>query len=124
MNVGIAFQLVDDLLDFTSTESALGKPVGNDLKEGKLTLPLIYLMERGGLEHRELIRAALSDNGCGTEAKDLILQLLKEHRTMERVLNKAQDFAYQAKGHLSGFPDCPARTALMSIPDYIIERDR
>ncbi len=124
LNVGIAFQLVDDVLDFTSTETALGKPVGNDLKEGKLTLPLIYLMEDGQPEHRELIRAVLSEEGCGTEAKDAILRLLNEHRSVDRVLDKAHDFACKAKGHLSGFPDCPARTALMSIPDYIIERDR
>jgi octaprenyl-diphosphate synthase len=121
LNVGIAFQLVDDILDFTSNETTLGKPVGNDLKEGKLTLPLIYLMENG---HRDLIRAVLNENGCGSEAKDRIVRLLKENGIVDRVMTKARRFASTAKAHLAGFPDTPARTALMSIPDYIIERDR
>ena len=121
LNVGIAFQLVDDVLDFTSNETTLGKPVGNDLKEGKLTLPLIYLMENG---HRDLIRQVLNESGCKSEAKDRIVQLLKEHHIVDRVMTKAQGFAATAKAHLAGFTDCPARTALLSIPDYIIERDR
>jgi octaprenyl-diphosphate synthase len=124
LNVGIAFQMVDDVLDFTSNESTLGKPVGSDLKEGKLTLPLIYLMREAKPQHREIVGAALRDNGFGAVRKEAILDLLRDYGTVERVLVKAQAYAAQAKEHLAVFPASDARRALMSIPDYIIERDR
>jgi octaprenyl-diphosphate synthase len=122
LNVGLAFQLVDDVLDFTSNESTLGKPVGSDLKEGKLTLPLIYLMRDGEPRHRELVRKALRDSNPDAAAE--IFQLVREYRTADRVLEKAHDYAQKARTCLDGFPSCPARDALLSIPDYIVERDR
>ncbi len=124
LNVGLAFQLVDDVLDFTSNESTLGKPVGSDLKEGKLTLPLIYLMRDGEPRHRELVRKALHENALNTEYRNEIFQLVREYRTADRVLDKAHSYAQQAKECLENFPSCQARNALMSIPDYIVERDR
>jgi octaprenyl-diphosphate synthase len=122
LNVGLAFQLVDDVLDFTSNESTLGKPVGSDLKEGKLTLPLIYLMRDGEKRHRELVRTVLHENK--PEAAAEIVQLVCEYRTADRVLEKAHDYAQKARTCLEKFPSCKARDALMSIPDYIVERDR
>ena len=122
LNVGLAFQLVDDVLDLTSNESTLGKPVGSDLKEGKLTLPLIYLMRDGEPRHRELVRKALRDSNPDAAAE--IFQLVREYRTADRVLEKAHDYAKKARTCLDGFPSCSARDALMSIPDYIVERDR
>ena len=124
LNVGLAFQLVDDVLDFTSNESTLGKPVGSDLKEGKLTLPLIYLMRDGEPKHRELVRHALHENTLNTEFRNEIFQLVKEYHTADRVLDKAHDYAHQARACLRDFPPSRARDALMSIPDYIVERDR
>jgi octaprenyl-diphosphate synthase len=124
LNVGLAFQLVDDVLDLTSNESTLGKPVGNDLKEGKLTLPLIYLMRDGKPQHRELVRNALRDNAADSSLRDEILRLVREYRTGDRVLEKAKKYAQQAITCLEGFRDCPARDALISIPNYIVQRDR
>lgn len=124
LHVGIAFQMVDDVLDFTSTESTLGKPVVNDLKEGRLTLPLIYLIQGGDPRHRELVRTVLRENGFGTVHKEAILDLVREYGTVDRVLDKAHDYARRAKDFLSGFPHSPAREALQAIPDYIVERDR
>lgn len=124
LKVGIAFQMVDDVLDFTSTESTLGKPVGSDLKEGKLTLPLIYLMRDGEAKHRELVKTVLRENGFSTVKKETILQLVREYRTVDRVLNEARDYASQAKDHLAIFPSSQARNALMAVSDYIVERDR
>jgi octaprenyl-diphosphate synthase len=124
LNVGMAFQLVDDVLDLTSDESTLGKPVGSDLKEGKLTLPLIYLMRDGTPDHRELVQRALSENTLDLEQRNAIIQLVHEYRTADLVLQKAHSYADQAKSCLENFPDCTARDALMSIPDYIVERDR
>ena len=124
LNVGLAFQLVDDVLDFTSDESTLGKPVGSDLKEGKLTLPLIYLMRDGEPRHRKLVRDALGDGNLDASARDEIIQLVRDYHTADRVLEKAHDYAQKARACLNDFPSCEAREALMSIPDYIVERDR
>jgi len=124
LNVGLAFQLVDDVLDVTSNESTLGKPVGSDLKEGKLTLPLIYLMRDGKPRHRELVQRVLHENSPDTAGRDAIFQLVHEYHTADRVMEKAYDYARKAKTCLNGFPACTARDALMSIPDYIVERDR
>jgi len=124
LNIGIAFQMVDDVLDFTSNESTLGKPVVSDLKEGKLTLPLIYLMQEGEEKHRELVKTVLRENGFGTVAKEAILELLKEYRTLDRVLDQARRHARAAKEQLADLPPGPAHHALMTIPDYIVARDR
>ncbi len=124
LNVGRAFQLVDDVLDFTSDENTLGKPVGSDLKEGKLTLPLIYLMRDGKPEHRDLVQQALRGNELSDAQRDVIINLVREYGTAERVLKKAHLYAEEARSCLEDFPDNTARDALLSIPDYIVERDR
>jgi octaprenyl-diphosphate synthase len=123
LNVGLAFQLVDDVLDFTSNESTLGKPVGSDLREGKLTLPLIYLMSDGDPRDREKVQKALRDKNLDDPNRDAILELVRKYRTADRVLEKAHDYAQKAKACLTDFPACPARDALLSIPDYMVERD-
>lgn len=124
LNVGLAFQLVDDVLDLTSDESTLGKPVGSDLKEGKLTLPLIYLMREGEPRHRDLVRAALRENGQDAPNRNAVLALVRDYHTADRVLEKAHEYARKAKDCLKDFPASEARDALLSIPDYIVERDR
>jgi octaprenyl-diphosphate synthase len=124
LNIGLAFQLVDDVLDFTSNESTLGKPVGSDLKEGKLTLPLIYIMRDGEPRHREMVKNALRQNALDAGTRDAIFQLVRDYHTADRVLQKAHDYAQKARDCLKDFPACSARDALMSIPDYIVERDR
>src|SRR5437763_12608504 len=77
-NLGIAFQLVDDLLDYTADEGALGKPVGGDLREGKVTLPIIYLLQRGGADADHLIRTVVSDRAVSKDQWREILRLLRE----------------------------------------------
>lgn len=124
LNLGMAFQLVDDVLDITSNETRLGKPVCSDLKEGKLTLPLIYLMRDGKPEHREMIRASIRADGFGGACPDKILDLVQEYGTVDRVLEKASEFAVKAKSYLQGFPTSEARDALAAIPEYIVGRDR
>jgi octaprenyl-diphosphate synthase len=124
LNVGLAFQLVDDVLDLTSNENTLGKPVGSDLKEGKLTLPLIYLMRDGEPRHRDLVRDALRDKTLDAPSRDAVLRLVREYHTAERVLEKAHAYAQKAKNCLKSFPASEARNALLSIPEYIVERDR
>lgn len=123
LNIGVAFQLVDDVLDFTADETTLGKPVGSDLRGGKLTLPLIYLLRDGQSEHRELVRQVLGENGSGSEHMAAVIRLVRQNGTADRVLAKAHDYAMEAKSFLAGFPDCPAREALLAIPDLLVQRD-
>lgn len=123
-NVGMAFQLVDDVLDLTSTETQLGKPVGSDLREGKLTLPLIYLVRDGRPEHRQLVATVLLENGFTSVRREAILDLLREYRSVERVLEKARGYASLAKESMAGLPSNPAQAALAMVPDFIVERDR
>jgi len=123
-NLGIAFQLVDDLLDFTADERALGKPVGGDLREGKITLPIIYLLQRAGGRAGELIRGVVHDRAVTPEAWQAISRLLAEHRTLELAYRRAVEYATAAKRYLGVFPPSRDRELLMALPDYVLSRDR
>ncbi len=128
-NLGMAFQLVDDVLDFTSTENTLGKPVGSDLREGKLTLPLIYLMREGNPQHRDLVGTVLREKGFRSVPRETIISLLKQYGTLSRVMAKARDYAARAQESLAAFSaEEPLRkealNALRQVPEFIVERDR
>jgi octaprenyl-diphosphate synthase len=123
-NLGIAFQLVDDLLDYTADAAALGKPVGGDLREGKVTLPIILLLRRGGADADQLIRDVVRERAVGPDQWREILRLLHEHRSTEAAYEAALDYASRAKSCLSAFPDSPEREALIALPDYVVSRDR
>jgi octaprenyl-diphosphate synthase len=123
-NLGVAFQLVDDLLDYTADAAALGKPVGGDLREGKVTLPVILLLRRGGAEADRLIRDVVRDRSVTTDQWREILRLLREHGTGELAYARALEYARRAKDCLSVFPHAPERDALLALTDYVIARDR
>src|SRR6266436_1478618 len=89
-NLGIAFQLVDDILDFTSREKILGKPVGNDLREGKVTLPLIYALETADVEERKLVETVLADGNYDQVPFAKILQILHRHGGIVRAQERAE----------------------------------
>ncbi|MGE0882440.1 MAG: polyprenyl synthetase family protein [Blastocatellales bacterium] len=123
LNLGIAFQLVDDLLDFTSNLEKLGKPVLSDLREGKLTLPLIRLL-RSHPQFTPQVRAAMEEPlGETTRAKE-VLAILAECGELEKARQEAYAYAERAQEALKIFPDNLYRRALMEIAQYIIERDR
>jgi octaprenyl-diphosphate synthase len=122
-SVGIAFQLIDDVLDFISTEAKLGKPVANDLREGKLTLPLIYLMEQGNEDHRRLIETVMREGGFDTVCREDVVQLIRERGTLQRARAEAERYAREAIDALAIFPPSPYRQALLSVPHFIVERE-
>lgn len=125
-NLGIAFQLVDDLLDFTADRAALGKPVGGDLREGKVTLAAIHLLRRTGGNGRagELIRSAVNDRTISVESWRELSALLREHRAIDYAYGKAVEYASAAKRYLNAFPPSAERDALLALPDYVLARDR
>jgi octaprenyl-diphosphate synthase len=123
-NLGIAFQLVDDLLDYTADQAALGKPIGGDLREGKVTLPVILLLQRGGADADRLIRTVVQERAVTPEQWREILGLLREHRATEAAYERAVEYASLAKACLNVFPPSREREALMALPDYVLARDR
>lgn len=123
MNLGTAFQLVDDLLDFTASEEVLGKAAGVDLLEGKLTLPLIYLLESDPTA-RALLQSVMHDGSYRKVTRESLLGRVESAGALERARVLATNYAETARNALSALPSSKYVDALYSIPSYIIERDR
>jgi octaprenyl-diphosphate synthase len=124
ISLGMSFQLIDDLLDFSGDETALGKPVGGDLREGKVTLPIIRLLQRCDAATTEMIHDVVRERNVTPECWREICRLLHETRSVEYAMDRAQEQASIAKKQLYLFPPSDARDALMALPDYILARDR
>jgi octaprenyl-diphosphate synthase len=123
-NLGVAFQLVDDLLDYTADAAALGKPIGGDLREGKVTLPVIFLLRSGDEAADRLIRTVVNERAVTPDQWREIRRLLTEHRATELAFERAVEYANRAKACLAAFPPSRERDALMALPDYVLSRDR
>jgi len=122
-NLGMAFQLIDDVLDFTAREKTLGKPVGGDLREGKVTLPLVYALERATPEERKLVETILRERNYDSVPFSRIVSLLNKYRGIERVKERAQTFTDKARQIMAEFPDSPYQRALVAVTDLITDRD-
>jgi octaprenyl-diphosphate synthase len=139
---GLAFQLVDDLLDFTASPEKLGKPVLSDLKEGKVTLPLIFALEAVALgsadgngdgaghahlrmngDGRRLVAKVLEERDFQSVRPEQITKLVKETGALERAQKLARDYVCRAKASLSELPDTEYRRALLAVPDFILDRE-
>jgi octaprenyl-diphosphate synthase len=120
---GLAFQLVDDLLDFTASAKQLGKPVLSDLKEGKVTLPLIYAMENGHGDARELVTQVLKEKGFDSVRPETLAAMVQESGALDRARNLAYDYARRAKACLNGNKDSEYGRALRTLPDFVLDRE-
>jgi octaprenyl-diphosphate synthase len=121
-NLGMAFQLVDDILDFTSTEKILGKPAGNDLREGKVTLPMIYALENASEEERQLVQTVMNEGSYEQVPFMRIVQILDRHGAVLRAYDRARHFTERSRTLLLTFPSSEAKSALHSILDLVTER--
>src|SRR5580700_10387826 len=118
-NLGMAFQLVDDVLDFTAREKTLGKPVGGDLREGKVTLPLVYALECASPSERHLVEAILQQRSYDQVPFARILALLEKYRGIERVKERAQAFTDKARNIMGDFPESPYQRALLTVTEFL-----
>jgi len=121
MHLGTAFQLVDDVLDYNADAEQLGKNIGDDLAEGKPTLPLIYAMQQGNTEQVQLIRDAI-EHSNGMDHLESILTTLRETNALEFTMKKADEEADKAIACLSVLDDSPYKEALISLARIAVDR--
>jgi octaprenyl-diphosphate synthase len=123
LNLGTAFQLTDDLLDFTSTDDALGKAAGADLLGGKVTLPIIYWLERDP-SARSLVNEVLLSRNYETVRQPDLLDAIRDSGALEKARARAHAYAENARAALEHLPDSEYSEGLRSIPTYVLDRDR
>ncbi len=124
MSLGMAFQLVDDALDYSADQAKLGKTVGDDFREGKFTLPILVAYQAGDASERAFWQRTIEQSEQTDDDLDHALLLMERHRAIPATLARAAGFASDAKAALAVFPDSPIRQALMDVADYTVIRAR
>ncbi len=122
MNLGIAFQLVDDALDYGGSKARLGKNVGDDFREGKITLPVILAFRRGNANERDFWRASLEAGANSDEALERALGILKKHEALDATVERARHYGAIAKDALALFPEGEGKRALLEVVDFCVAR--
>jgi octaprenyl-diphosphate synthase len=123
-NLGLAFQIVDDVLDLTAAEEVLGKPSASDLREGKATLAVIHALERGTGADREAIRTVLAERSFNSVSHPAILEILNRHGSLAYAMDTACAYAEAARLSIADLPDSEAKRALLWVPGFVTTRDR
>ena len=121
-NLGIAYQLIDDMLDFSAHQSELGKSVGDDFRDGKITLPILIALARGDAEERAFWRRTLEDGEQGPDDLEHAMWLLERRGALAETLRRARGYAAEAAAALAGFPDGPLRRALIDATAFATAR--
>ncbi len=122
MDLGIAFQLMDDALDYVADQEEFGKAKGHDLAEGKMTLPLIHALRQCTPEERRQVAQVVETEALDDAALALVIDLIERYRGIDYTRRRAADLVERAKFHLAVFPDGPERAALFSAADYVLSR--
>lgn len=123
MKTGIAFQLADDILDYVADQKNLGKKLGKDLEEGKITMPLIYLLRNASGAEQKEIRDIIKGRAESEEGLQRIMTLFDQYRAIDESLKIARDLIGEAKSELAVFPDSVKKEALMTMAEYAMHRE-
>jgi octaprenyl-diphosphate synthase len=121
-NLGMAFQIVDDVLDLTASEEVLGKPVASDLREGKATLAVLHALERCTLSERATIESVLGNGGFNGITPADIVTILMRHGSIDAAYARATEFANAARESICTFPDSEIKRVLLWVPEFVVER--
>ncbi|NJM48825.1 MAG: octaprenyl diphosphate synthase [Alkalinema sp. RU_4_3] len=121
-SLGTAFQLVDDLLDYEGDPHQLGKNVGDDFRDGKITLPVVLAFERGDDTEKKFWQRTLEDGEQAPEDFSRALALMQRHGTLSDSMTRATDYAERARTALQPFPETPAKAAMLDLVDFCIDR--
>ena len=122
LNLGIAFQLTDDLLDYTASEQEFGKPVGKDLREGKITLPLIYFLSGKSKTEVHALQDLFKGHKAGNEDYARIISLVREKGVVEKIRREAEGYVESGVSFLSPLPQSPEKEDLLKVGQYILAR--
>jgi len=123
-DLGMAFQIVDDVLDLTATEDVLGKPVASDLREGKATMAVIHALERCTPEERSKIETILRDRAFNGVTHAQILEILRRYSSLDAASARAAQYAESASKAICTFPDSEIRRALLWAPEFVVAREK
>jgi len=122
MNLGIVFQLIDDVLDYRAEQAKLGKTVGDDFREGKITLPVILAFRRGSEDERTFWRRCLEDLEQSDGDLERAIELMEKHGALADSVDRARHYGAIARDALGIFKDCPEKRALINLIDFCIQR--
>jgi octaprenyl-diphosphate synthase len=123
-NLGLAFQIVDDVLDLTASEDVLGKPVASDLREGKVTMAVIHALDRCTESERKLIETVLDERCFANVAHRDVVSILEGYGSVEYAMASANEHAEQARRAIAPFPDSEIKRALLWIPEFVVGREK
>jgi len=122
-NLGMAFQIVDDVLDLTASEEVLGKPVASDLREGKATMAVLHALQHCSPAERGTIDSVLNNGGFNGITPADIVAILKRHGSIEAAYARAVEFSNKAREAICSFPDSHIKRVLLWVPEFVVERD-
>jgi octaprenyl-diphosphate synthase len=123
-SLGMAFQIVDDVLDLTASEEVLGKPVASDLREGKVTMAVVHALERCTPEERALVETVLRERAFMSVRHEQILAVLQRYGSVEVAMARAQEYSAAARKSICTFPDSEIKRALLWAPDFVVGREK
>jgi octaprenyl-diphosphate synthase len=123
-DLGMAFQITDDVLDLTASENVLGKPVASDLREGKVTMAIIHAVERCTSLEREQIETVLRERTFDGVTHAEILAILEKYDSLEAASDRALRFAEMARNAICSFPDREIKRALLWVPEFVVAREK
>ena len=122
LNLGMAFQLIDDVLDYSANQAKLGKTIGDDFREGKITLPVVIAFRLGSPEEKEFWRRTLEEQDQKEGDLETAQVIFQKYEALDKTVQKARDYALAAKAALQEFPASPVKEALCKVVDFCVER--